>query len=69
MIAQYLYGYLLIRNKRNRGKRGVGGWVLELCCINKIQKDYVNYKVHNLAETKSRSDGQKTSHLSGEQKV
>ena len=33
LIAQYLYGYFHVRKQSNRG---VG--VLELCCINKIQK-------------------------------
>jgi len=36
MIAQYMYGYLHVRNKSNRGK---GGGMLELCCIKKIQKE------------------------------
>jgi len=67
MIAQYMYGYLHVRNKSNRGKGG--GDVGTMLYQKNPKRDYANYKAHNLAETKSRSDGQKTSHLSGEPKA
>jgi hypothetical protein len=65
LIAQYLYGYLHVRNQSNCG----GGGVVTMLYQKKTKTDYANYKVHNLAETKSRSDGQRTSQLSGEPKV